>query len=75
MMSSGDPATSPISWVMKIIYHAEIFAVPAEQRTMICACHRRARSRQLVGDQQPQVAGSTIAIITRCRMPPDSWCG
>ena len=34
------------------------------------------RGRRLVGDQQRR-AGTTsaIAIITRWRMPPESWCG
>ena len=33
------------------------------------------RGRGLVGDQERRPADSAIAIITRCRMPPDSWCG
>jgi hypothetical protein len=33
------------------------------------------RGGRLVGDQDVGVAGSAIAIITRWRWPPDSWCG
>ena len=33
------------------------------------------RRRRLVGDQQRRVGESAIAIITRCRMPPENWCG
>ena len=33
------------------------------------------RGRRLVGDQQAGSHAIAIAIITRCRMPPESWCG
>ena len=33
------------------------------------------RGRRLVGDQQLGSQASAMAIITRCRMPPDIWCG
>ena len=34
------------------------------------------RGRRLVGEQQPGLArAATVAIITRCSMPPDSSCG
>jgi hypothetical protein len=33
------------------------------------------RGGRLVGDQQHRAQASAIAIITRWRMPPDSWCG
>ena len=33
------------------------------------------RGRRLVGDQQLGLHESAIAIITRWRMPPESWCG
>jgi hypothetical protein len=31
--------------------------------------------RRLVHDDQLGVNSSAIAIIARCRIPPDSWCG
>ena len=33
------------------------------------------RGRRLVGDEQVRVVASAIAIIARCRMPPENWCG
>ena len=33
------------------------------------------RGRGLVGDQQLGRLTIAMAIITRCRMPPESWCG
>ena len=33
------------------------------------------RGGRLVGDQQRGLAGQAMAIIARCRMPPESWCG
>ena len=33
------------------------------------------RGRRLVGDEQLGSHASAIAIITRWRMPPESWCG
>ena len=33
------------------------------------------RGRRLVGDQQLGPSASAIAIIARCRMPPENWCG
>jgi hypothetical protein len=33
------------------------------------------RRRRLVGDQQSGSLASAMAIITRWRWPPDSWCG
>ncbi len=42
----------------------------------ICAC--TVTSRAVVGSSATSTCGrhaSAMAIITRCRMPPDSWCG
>ena len=33
------------------------------------------RGRRLVGDQSFGSQASAIAIIARCRMPPENWCG
>jgi len=33
------------------------------------------RRRRLVGNQQLRRLTMAMAIITRCRMPPESWCG
>jgi hypothetical protein len=38
--------------------------------------HRDVERRgRLVGEQQIGLQASAMAIITRCRMPPESWCG
>jgi hypothetical protein len=75
MMWSAIPATSPMSWVMKII------AMPVSRRSsassaMICAC--TVTSSAVVGSSAISRRGlqaSAMAIITRCSMPPESWCG
>ena len=44
--------------------------------SMICACV--VTSSAVVGSSAISSAGSLIiamAIITRCRMPPENWCG
>ena len=33
------------------------------------------RGRRLIGDQRSGPHASAMAIITRWRMPPESWCG
>ena len=33
------------------------------------------RGRRLVGDEQIGSLASAMAIITRWRCPPESWCG
>ena len=43
---------------------------------MTCAC--TVTSRAVVGSSAMITSGlrdSAIAIITRCRMPPENWCG
>ena len=43
---------------------------------MICAC--TVTSSAVVGSSAISTFGSSasaIAIITRCRMPPENWCG
>ena len=42
----------------------------------ICACV--VTSSAVVGSSAIRISGlliSAIAIITRCRMPPENWCG
>ena len=64
-----------MSWVMKRI------AVPlsrcsSRSRSKICAC--TVTSSAVVGSSAIRMSGrqaSAIAIITRWRMPPESWCG
>ncbi len=72
---SATSATTPMSWVMKM--------------TAMCisSCSRRISSRiwawmvtssAVVGSSAMRSVGlhdSAIAIITRWRMPPESWCG
>ena len=68
-------ATTPRSWVMNIS------AVPARSlklrsRSVIWAC--TVTSSAVVGSSAINNLGSqisAIAIITRCRMPPENWCG
>ena len=45
-------------------------------RSRICAC--TVTSRAVVGSSAISSFGSlasAIAIIARCRMPPENWCG
>ncbi|MCY1379637.1 hypothetical protein D9M69_673760 [compost metagenome] len=72
MMRSAMPATSPISWVMKII-DMPVSARNSASSAMICAC--TVTSRAVVGSSAINRRGldaSAIAIITRWRMPPES---
>jgi len=64
-----------MSWVISMI------AVPfsrcrSRSRSKICAC--TVTSSAVVGSSAIRMSGrqaSAIAIITRCRIPPESWCG
>ena len=72
---SAISATTPMSCVMSRI------AVPfsrcrSRSRSRICAC--TVTSSAVVGSSAIRMSGrqaSAIAIITRWRMPPESWCG
>ena len=73
--SSPISATTPRSWVIRMM------AVPVsrlqlahqvEDLRLDGDVERRGR---LVGDQQCGSQASAMAIITRWRMPPESWCG
>ena len=73
--SSTISATTPRSCVISRI------AIPSRSRSSfissrICAC--TVTSSAVVGSSAIRSFGlqlSAIAIITRWRMPPDSWCG
>ena len=73
--SSAISATTPRSWVIRMI------AVPNSLwslRITSSTCAWTVTSRAVVGSSAISSAGSSaiaIAIITRCRMPPENWCG
>ena len=74
-MSSARPATTPRSWVTRIIAMFRSRCWRAS-RFRICAC--TVTSRAVVGSSANSSLGpqaSATAIITRWRMPPDSSCG
>ena len=72
---SATSATTPRSWVMSTI------AVPRRSRSSRITSSTPAwivTSSAVVGSSAISTAGSqatAMAIITRWRMPPDSWCG
>ena len=55
--------------------HAELVLQLAEQVEDLRLDGDVQRRRRLVGDQQRGLQASAMAIITRWRMPPESWCG
>ena len=68
-------ATTPRSCVISTIA-APIFCFSSRIRSRICAWI--VTSSAVVGSSAISSFGlqaSAIAIITRCRMPPESWCG
>ena len=73
--SSAISATTPMSWVMKMT------AVPiscCRSRMMLRICAWIVTSSAVVGSSAISSFGlqaSAMAIITRWRMPPESWCG
>jgi hypothetical protein len=75
MTSSAMSATTPRSWVIMIS------AVPdsccsRSSRSRIWAC--TVASSAVVGSSAMiswALSDSAIAIIARCRMPPENWCG
>ena len=74
-MSSASSATTPRSWVMMMTAEPNS-ACRSEIRSRICAC--TVTSSAVVGSSAISSSGSltrAIAIITRCRMPPENWCG
>ena len=73
--SSQTSATTPRSWVMRMI------AAPLSSRSLRISsriCAWIVTSSAVVGSSAISSSGSqasAIAIITRWRMPPESWCG
>jgi len=55
--------------------HAELRLQRAEQREDLGLDGDVERGGGLVGDEQVGLVASAIAIITRWRWPPESWCG
>ncbi|GAV35665.1 hypothetical protein ROTAS13_03343 [Roseomonas sp. TAS13] len=72
---SAISATTPRLWVMKIIAMPVCFCSRARS-SRICAW--MVTSSAVVGSSAISSSGpqdSAMAIIARCRMPPESWCG
>ncbi len=69
------PATTPRSWVMRM--RAVPISLTIERmRSRIWAWI--VTSRAVVGSSAISSCGSqasAMAIMTRCRMPPENWCG
>ncbi len=73
--SSQVSATTPRSWVMS---STAIFRSVCSPRMSSRICAWMVTSSAVVGSSAISSSGSqasAIAIITRCRMPPESWCG
>ena len=72
---SATSATTPMSWVMKI---TAIRISSCSRRMSARICAWIVTSSAVVGSSAISRLGrhdSAIAIITRWRMPPESWCG
>ncbi|EDT38062.1 conserved hypothetical protein [Burkholderia ambifaria MEX-5] len=72
---SATSATTPMSCVMKI---TPMFISSCRPRISCRICAWIVTSSAVVGSSAIKSAGrhdSAIAIITRCRIPPDNWCG
>src|SRR5712692_4296116 len=73
--SSVRPATMPRSWVMRIMAMPR-FSRSRASRSRICAC--TVTSSAVVGSSAMRSRGAQLramAMATRWRMPPESWCG
>ena len=73
--SSASSATTPRSCVIMMIAMSNSRCRSCI-RFRICACV--VTSSAVVGSSAIRISGlliSAIAIITRCRMPPENWCG
>ena len=73
--SSVRPATTPRSWVIRIIAMCRRRCSRAS-RSRICAC--TVTSSAVVGSSAISSRGSqdsAMAMATRWRIPPESWCG
>ena len=74
-MSSATSATTPRSWVMSMTAESNS-ACRSRIRSRICAC--TVTSSAVVGSSAISRSGlyaSAMAIIARCRMPPENLCG
>ena len=68
-------ATTPMSWVISMIDMPSL-AFMSSSNSRICAWI--VTSSAVVGSSAISSFGwqaSAIAIITRCRIPPENWCG
>ena len=55
--------------------HPGLFPQPGQQVENLGLDRDVERGRGLVGDEELRLARDAIAIMARCRMPPESWCG
>jgi hypothetical protein len=72
---SAVSAITPMSWVISITAHArsaQSSFIKVDDLRLHGHVERRGR---LVGDDELGSAHSASAITTRCRMPPENWCG
>ena len=75
MISSAISATTPRSWVIKITAELKSSLSRLISSTI---CAWIVTSSAVVGSSAIRIDGlqdSAIAIIARCRMPPENWCG
>ena len=71
----GEAPDDVRSWVMSISAMPN-FAFRSLSRFQDLRLHGDVeRGRRLVGDERSGGCASAIAIITRWRWPPESWCG
>ncbi len=72
---SQTSAMTPRSWEMS---STAVFRVDRTFFISASTCAWMVTSRAVVGSSAISSFGSqasAIAIITRCRMPPENWCG
>ena len=72
---SAVPATTPRSWVIRISAESEPLAQALQHLEDLRLHGHVERRRRLVGDQQSGSFATAMAIIARCRMPPENSCG
>ena len=73
--SSAISAITPRSWVMIRIAMPRRLLQVLQQVEDLRLDGDIQRRRRLVGDQERRLADSAMAIMTRCRMPPDILWG
>ncbi len=76
-MRSATCATTPRAQVMRDEHQPELeLATQAVEEIEDLLLHRDVQGGgRLVGNQQFRPGSNAMAIIARCRKPPESWCG